>query len=380
MALVTELWSLTQFEAHDLSDYAESVMFNDTRKGITILGLVSMFLLVATAFMYSFLDYDKLYIYSCIILAFLALHVAISTRSIHETNTLYLLGMTLLVVNGVAFVLLAHHSGTFNASLFASVIMLFLLMPLVPWGLREAILIVLLVYAVFTFSTLSVVGRFDRETLLMLQFAMIAAGGTTLIVIGRSILIRKHDIRSRFELIKAHDHMSLLSLQDPLTGAWNRRFMEEKFDAIKAAYYKSAHGIKLAIIDIDDFKMINDTYGHIAGDRVLHRLASVFQSLFTDGAYFIRMGGDEFLLISPDTITSEDIKQAGLALCSEEYLNSTDKPPQFSISIGVLSIPANSAVNLNEAYKKADELLYQAKLTKLKQPQAVHIIAAAPEQ
>ncbi len=380
MALVTELWSLTQFEAHDLTDYAESVMFNDTRKGITILGLVSMILLIATAIMYSFLNYDKLYIYSCVILALLALHVAISTRSVHETNTLYLLGMTLLVVNGVAFVLLAHHSGTFNASLFASVIMLFLLMPLVPWGLREAILIVLLVYAVFTLSTLSVDGRFNRETLWMLQFAMIAAGGTTLIVIGRSILIRKDDIRSRYELIKAHDHMSILSLQDPLTGAWNRRFMEEQFNDIKAAYNNAEQGIQLAIIDIDDFKKINDSYGHISGDRVLRRLVNVFQSYFTEQAYFIRMGGDEFLLISPDTIDSEQIKQAGMALCSEEYLTSADNPPPFSISIGVLSIPAKSTINLNDAYKKADELLYRAKLTKLKQTQAVHLITAELEQ
>lgn len=98
----------------------------------------------------------------------------------------------MLVVNGVAFVLLAQHAGAFNTALFASVILLFLLMPLVPWGLREAAVVVALVYAVFTTSTLSVAGRFDHNTLWMLQFAMITAGVTTLVVISRNTLVRRH--------------------------------------------------------------------------------------------------------------------------------------------------------------------------------------------
>lgn len=376
LSLLSELWSLTRFEAHDLSDYAESVMFTDTRKGIAMLGLVSMILLIATAIMYTALDYDRLYIYSCVILAVLALHVAISSRSIHETRTLYLLGMTLLVVNGVAFVLLAHHSGTFNTFLFGSVIMLFLLMPLVPWGFREAISIVVLVYAVFTLSTLSVDGRFDRESLWMLQFAMFAAGGTTLIVIGRSILIRRDDLRSRFDLIKAHDHMSILSLQDPLTGAWNRRFMEEKFTDIKTAYQKSGHGLKLAIIDIDDFKVINDTYGHITGDMVLRRLVVIFQSYFREPSYFIRMGGDEFLLLIPENISDNLITRAGTDFYSDKSYNINQKSLEFSISVGLLKIPAESNISLHDAYTKADKLLYQAKQAKADLPQPLHIVTA----
>jgi len=85
---MSELWSLTRFDGAELTDYAESMMFQDTRKGIIILAMVSMFLLLASALMYTVLDYDILYIYSCSVLAVLALHIAISARSVDETRTL----------------------------------------------------------------------------------------------------------------------------------------------------------------------------------------------------------------------------------------------------------------------------------------------------
>ncbi|MCU7856575.1 MAG: hypothetical protein KZQ79_12945, partial [Candidatus Thiodiazotropha sp. (ex Lucinoma borealis)] len=165
LARLNELWSLTRYEGAELSEYAESLVFQETRKGIVILGLVSLLLLSTSALAYALLGFEALYVYSCVVLAVLSLHVAVSARVVQEINTLYLLGITLLVVNGVAFVLLAHHSGSLNSALFASVILLFLVMPLVPWGVREALLIVLLVYFLFTLSTISVDGRFEKETL-----------------------------------------------------------------------------------------------------------------------------------------------------------------------------------------------------------------------
>ncbi|MEN8177441.1 MAG: diguanylate cyclase [Pseudomonadota bacterium] len=168
---LVELWSLTRFDDKALSEYSESKMFADTRRGVVMLGLVLLLLLVSSAIVYAILGYESIYVYSCLVLAALSIHVAISAHAVEEARILYLLGITLLVVNGVAFVLLAHYSGTFNSALFASVVFLFLVMPLVPWGLREALLIVTLIYALFTLSTLSVQGRFEHETLLILSCA-----------------------------------------------------------------------------------------------------------------------------------------------------------------------------------------------------------------
>jgi len=361
---LSELWSMTAFDGAELSSYAQSIVFEDTRKGVVALGLVSLFLLAASALVYALLGYDTIYVYSSSVLAALSFHVSVSARSVKEIRALYLLGMTVLVVNGVAFVLLAHHAGAFNTALFASVILLFLLMPLVPWGLREAAVIVALVYAVFTTSTLSVAGRFDHNTLWMLQFAMITAGVTTLVVISRNTLVRRDDVKTRFELVKAHDHMELLSLKDPLTGAWNRRFLEEQFDEIRSEYRKSGCGMHFALIDIDDFKNLNDSLGHDYGDRVLHRLVANYLALFSGSEHMIRLGGDEFLLLMKDDSPVERIEQGATALRTDPQLLSASADTQVAVSIGLISVPAQSHATLKEIYRRADQALYRSKAAK----------------
>ncbi|MCU7878531.1 MAG: GGDEF domain-containing protein [Candidatus Thiodiazotropha sp. (ex Lucinoma borealis)] len=338
LARLNELWSLTRYEGAELSEYAESLVFQETRKGIVILGLVSLLLLSTSAFAYALLGFEALYVYSCVVLAVLSLHVAVSARVVQEINTLYLLGITLLVVNGVAFVLLAHHSGSLNSALFASVILLFLVMPLVPWGVREALLIVLLVYFLFTLSTISVDGRFEKETLWMLQFSMLGAGLTTLTVIGRNVMVRKIDIRTRFELEKAHDRMELLSLKDPLTGAWNRRFLDQKFLDIRTAYDLNGNTMHFALIDVDNFKILNDSQGHDYGDLVLRRLVVNFLALFSGNEHLIRMGGDEFLLILSQNDPESILQQGAIALRTDPQLFSGSADSQVNVSIGLVSI------------------------------------------
>lgn len=359
-----ELWSLTRFDGAELSEYAESLMFADTRRGLMTLGIVSMLLLAASALAYAVLSFDGIYVYSCSVLAGLSLHITVSARAVQETRVLYLLGTTLLVVNGVAFVLLAHHAGSLNAALFAAVILLFLVMPLVPWGLREAALIVVLVYVLFTVSTLSVEGRFDEQTLWMLQLAMLGAGLTTLTVIARNVLIRRDDIRTRFELEKAHDRMRLLSFKDPLTGAWNRRFLEQKFEEIREDYRRSGRAMQFALIDVDNFKTLNDSQGHDYGDLVLIRLVANFLALFRDNEHMIRLGGDEFLLLMSDEGAEQMIERGATALRTDPQLFAGSAKTQVSVSVGLVSLPADVQTTLEDVYRAADQALYRSKARK----------------
>ncbi|MDJ0739699.1 MAG: GGDEF domain-containing protein [Gammaproteobacteria bacterium] len=365
-----ELWSVTRFDGAELSRYAETLIFADTRRGLMTLGLVSMVMLAGAALAYALLGFDNVYVYTCSILAVLSLHMTASARAVNETRVVYLLGTTLLVVNGLAFVLLAHHSGALDAALFAAVILLFLVMPLVPWGLREALLIVLLVYLMFTLSTLSVDGRFDAETLWMLQLAMIAGGGTTLTVIARNILIRRDDIKARFELEKARDRMARLSLKDPLTGAWNRRFLDQNFTQIRADYSAAGQALQFALIDIDDFKVINDTGGHDYGDLVLVRLAANYLALFRGGEHLVRLGGDEFLLLLPKRDDGDLIAAGATALRTDPQLFSGSAGSQVGVSIGLLEVPPGVALSLDDIYRRADQALYRAKAGKGQQQRA----------
>jgi diguanylate cyclase (GGDEF)-like protein len=362
LSRLSYLWSVSDYEGTELSQYAESLVFVDTKKGLTTLGFISCLLLSTSSLVYSLLGFDLLYVYSCAVLAILSLHVAVSVRVIRETLILHLLGIMLLVVNGMAFALLAHHSGSLNSALFASVILLFLIMPLVPWGMREAILIVLLVYLLFTISTLSVEGRFERETLLMLQFAMLSASLTTLTVIGRSVLIRKGDIKSRFELEKAHSRMEQLSLKDPLTGAWNRRFLDQKFTQIRSSY--SCNKMHLALIDVDNFKQLNDSHGHDYGDLVLRRLVANYCALLSENEHMIRMGGDEFLLILSSDAPTDMIQQGMTALRTDAQLFPGSYEHQVNVSVGLVSIDVDSDLTLDEVFREADKALYRAKENK----------------
>lgn len=362
-----ELWSLTRFDGAELSEYAESLMFGDTRKGLMTLGLVSMLLLAGSALAYSLLGFERIYIYSCSVLAGLALHITVSARAVEETKVLYLLGTTLLVVIGVAFVLLAHHAGTLNAALFAGVILLFLVMPLVPWGMREATLIVLLVYGLFTVSTVSVAGRFEKETLWMLQLAMLGAGIATLTVIARNIVIRRDDIKTRFQLEKAHERMTLLSLKDALTGAWNRRFLDQEFERIREEYRAQGLTLHFALIDVDNFKDINDTQGHDYGDLVLNRLVANFLALFRDNEHLVRLGGDEFLLLMGGDDAMKMIERGATALRTDNQLFSGSARTQVSVSIGVVSLPPDAETTLDAVYRAADDALYRSKAGKGKE-------------
>jgi diguanylate cyclase (GGDEF)-like protein len=358
---VTDLWSLTRFGPPGLSEYAEKLVFLDARKGVVALAVVSLLLLSSATLLYAVLGFDRIYIYTCSVLAALSLHMAISARAVQEIQVLYLLGITLLVVNGVAFVLLAHQAGSFDSALFGSVVLLFLVMPLVPWGLREALVIVLLIYLVFTLSTLSVGGRFEGDTLWMLQFVMFSAGIATLTVIARTVLVRKHDITSRYELEKARHRMEMLSLKDPLTGAWNRRFLEQKFDDIVADYRRKGVSFNFALIDVDDFKQLNDHKGHDYGDLVLRRLVANFLVHFTDHEHMVRIGGDEFALLYACDNPEQLVVSAAAGLKSDPQLDVASAGDQVHISTGIISIDPGSGATLDAVYRAADKALYDAK-------------------
>jgi diguanylate cyclase (GGDEF)-like protein len=231
--------------------------------------------------------------------------------------------------------------------------------------MREAILIVLLVYLLFTISTLSVNGRFEKETLMMLQFAMLSASLTTLTVIGRSVLLRKGDIKSRFELEKAHERMEQLSLKDPLTGAWNRRFLDQQFVKICASYGRAGHRMHLALIDVDNFKHLNDSQGHDYGDLVLCRLVANYCALLSDNEHIIRMGGDEFLIIMSAADPGSVIHGGMTALRTDAKLFPGSYERQVNVSAGLVSVDLESGLSLDRVFHKADVALYQAKEKKV---------------
>ena len=147
-------------------------------------------------------------------------------------------------------------------------------------------------------------------------------------------------------------------MTDQLTGLFNRSRLDELFDAeLRRANRYGTH-FSILLLDIDHFKQINDTHGHLVGDDVLYAAAKLLQENIRDVDILGRWGGEEFLFILPNTNQSE-------ALILAEKLRNTLRDHPFTpvnkltASIGISSFIAG--VDADELFKRADDALYRAK-------------------
>lgn len=360
MTLLAKTWSSTDFDAEDLTRFAQPEVARETAHGVFALGALTMLLMSGLALLYYGLGLSADHVYTFIVLAVLAIHIATSARVIPDTRVLYLLGMVLLALCGLAFVLLAHRFGHFSPSLFSTVVLLFMVVPLVPWGTREALLAIGVLYLIFTGSTFAAARRFTPETLWTLQFLMISSAVISLALVARAVVVRKAHLEARFSLTASNEELFRLSNQDALTGSWNRRFLEEHFDAFVSRAAASGVDFCLGVVDVDKFKELNDVHGHACGDRVLQRLVKVLAAALGDDEYVVRMGGDEFVLLMKGYNTRQRLERALQALkVRPEGIPALAVMPD--VSIGLARVSAGTPASLHEVYVVADKALYSAK-------------------
>ena len=374
---IKNAWSATQFASDEVSFFAHKLTVDEARQGLMGMSLILVFLFGVEAFLFSRSELGNSAVYSCLLLGLLALHILLSARAIRDAKTLYLLGTTLLIISGTAFVLLAHNSGTFNFALFASITLLFIVVPIVPWGLKEASLVLSLIYVTFTASTWGASQSFDTQTLWSLQFIMLGAGAISLAMVARNTLVRKAGIHNCYELEQANRKMMVLSNKDPLTGAWNRRFLQNEFDTCMQTWHKEGKPCHFAFIDIDNFKPMNDICGHDFGDEVLCCLVRAFGSAIKGHGHIVRMGGDEFSMLfqhdDPQAVISDayarlnDFIQASGQGCGNQ---------RIGLSVGLVSIAADVTPTMEMVYREADQTLYRAKDRKESCRDKVNIIHA----
>jgi diguanylate cyclase (GGDEF)-like protein len=153
-----------------------------------------------------------------------------------------------------------------------------------------------------------------------------------------------------------------LSEKDGLTGAYNRRYFMQIFDKEFSIAKRYKNKLSILLIDIDNFKEVNDTYGHAGGDAVLKRFVIFCEDILRDSDLFGRYGGEEFIVMLPSTpslgaaIIAERIR-ANIEEMSVTYEKQTIK---FTISIGV-SQALDTDSNSNAVLTRTDSALYQAK-------------------
>jgi diguanylate cyclase (GGDEF)-like protein len=168
-----------------------------------------------------------------------------------------------------------------------------------------------------------------------------------------------------YSCYKTSEEMRKLSLIDALTGVFNRRYfdirLKEEFERAKR------YGLlfSLAIMDVDDFKLFNDTEGHLAGDRILIEIASIVSTIIRVNDSFVRFGGEEFAVIIPQTSKSETfriadrIRQKIKIQISGQWKNFPRR--QITVSIGVATYP-DCGEPIENLIRCADRALYKAKM------------------
>lgn len=164
-------------------------------------------------------------------------------------------------------------------------------------------------------------------------------------------------------LTRRHERIEQEALTDPLTGLWNRRHMAETLDREVSRAVRFGHEISLIILDVDDFKRINDRLGHLQGDLVLETISDLVRDATRDIDVAARYGGDELALILVETASE------GATILAErlrERIRDTEVPLRdggtmgVTISVGVATIP-DSAEDLETLVDGADRALLRAK-------------------
>ncbi len=181
-----------------------------------------------------------------------------------------------------------------------------------------------------------------------------------------SVVMRKHIDqieKQRKQLEEKGEALLELSVRDALTGLFNRRYMEETLKKEISRAKRKNRPLSLIMADINEFKHINDTYGHMMGDHVLRNTAVVLGSKVRSSDIACRYGGDEFVLILTECTAHEAVKRAeelNRTISSMEFNYDGKTLKDISLTYGVASYPQDAA-NGEELIKAADRAFYQRK-------------------
>jgi diguanylate cyclase (GGDEF)-like protein len=163
--------------------------------------------------------------------------------------------------------------------------------------------------------------------------------------------------------IQAEQTIRQLSLHDPLTGLANRRFLYENAKHLIAGAKRSQKPMAVLIVDLDDFKAVNDTHGHAAGDAVLVASAERMKQLLRESDVIARFGGDEFVIVLgqvDDAEAAHEVASRVVDSLSQPVPLAGGETARIGASVGIAMCCAGEET-LNDLLKKADAALYAAK-------------------
>jgi len=158
-----------------------------------------------------------------------------------------------------------------------------------------------------------------------------------------------------------HEEIYRLTVEDGLTRTHNRRALDEFLDREVSRTRRYGHPLSVLMIDLDRFKVVNDTHGHLCGDYVLRELADMIRVSVRAEDLFARFGGEEFALVLVETDHQEAVAERVRDGVAAHDFRFEEKAVHLTVSVGVATTTGTAAVGPDELVKSADKRLYRAK-------------------
>jgi two-component system cell cycle response regulator len=158
--------------------------------------------------------------------------------------------------------------------------------------------------------------------------------------------------------------LEALATTDPLTRVLNRRALLDRLTAEADRARRFSSALTLLLLDVDHFKQINDTWGHLAGDAVLRQLGALLEEAMRKVDIVARYGGEEFVAILPETATDGGVvfaERLRERIAGESFDVGAEKPVHLTVSIGIATFPSAGVETTEDLFARADEALYRAK-------------------
>ncbi len=170
-------------------------------------------------------------------------------------------------------------------------------------------------------------------------------------------------VNNQLDMLDAAQRIERLAITDPLTGLYNRNFLYEMLPLMIAEAHRYEKPLSLIILDVDHFKQFNDTWGHDVGDLVLKHVAKLLQNNIRSADIPCRYGGEEFVIVLPDTHLENAVRAAekirNVVEDTPLVLEDQPEPLRVTLSLGVAELKKEDT--LDTLIKRADQALYAAK-------------------
>ncbi len=259
----------------------------------------------------------------------------------------------LCLVVGCYFVVYMFHSGIFSFSSFLLVSFVVTLTCVRNPYFSCVIFAFFIGLAVYLHIDVEPVSRWSGEFLIALVFII-------LIFIGNILNYNRHStlfVREK-EIVEMNQTLSIMSESDELTGIYNRRKLTEEIERNMSLSKRYNNSFCLAILDLDHFKSINDMHGHNIGDAVLKELSIQIKSMLRSTDIFGRWGGEEFLLLLPNSTINEAYI---LMVRLKSHIDHSEILPDIHISFSAGISCYQNETTYSELVNQADKALYTAK-------------------